>query len=170
MRAVAVGLALVFLAACGDGGGGTSAESFLDGSPRISDVEGRLVEVADDFSTITLDGDRVYEVDDDLLSFAAVDGSIQPLLRWESQYVQVGLEGDVADWVGGISAVADLPDEPAVAYFTDVLTEVDGSEAVFRSGTVLTLGDDVELPEELPAAVVATIDVETHRVAAIEPG
>ena len=167
---MATSVLLLGLAACGDGDGGTSAEAFLDGSPRPADAEGRLVDVADDFSTITLDGERVYEVDEDLLAFSAADGTVQPLLRWENQYVQVGLDGETVEWLGGISAVVDLPEAPVVAYFTDVLTEIDGAQAVFRSGTVLDLAEGLEPPTDLPAGVVATIDVEARRVVAIEPG
>ena len=162
--------ALSVLAACGDDDDGGGQPVVLDGSPRPADAEGRLVEVEGDFSTITLDGDRTYAVAEEFLSFAAVDGEVQPLLRWENQYVQVGLDGDEVVWLGGISAVVEVDDEPPVAYFTDVLTEVAESRATFRSGTVLTVGAGVEVPEDLPAAVVATIDVTEHEVTAFEPG
>lgn len=164
-----VGLGMLVSACGGDDDSVAGPAVELDGTPRIADVEGRLVEVADDFSTLTLEGDRTYDIDDDLLAFAATDASVQPVLRLVDQYVQVGLDGDTAIWIGGISAVVDLPDTDPVSYFTDVLTEVEGPVATFRSGTVLTLSDGVEAPSELPAAVVATIDVGAGEVTALEP-
>lgn len=165
-----VALALLVGACGGDDDAGAEAAVELDGTPRVADDEGHLTDVAADFSTITLDDDRSYDVSDDLLAFAAADASVQPVLRLVDQYVQVGLDGDTVVWIGGISTVVELPESPVVAYFTDVLTEVDGPEATFRSGTVLTLGADVEAPAELPAAVVATIDVASHEVSVLEPG
>lgn len=156
-------------AACGDDDGGDGPAVALDGTPRIADAEGWLVDVEGDFATLTLDGDRTYDVDDDLLAFAAADGSVQPLLRLVDQYVQVGLDGDTVEWIGALSSVIEVPGEPTVAYFTDVLTEVDDGRAIFRSGTVLTLGSGAEVPAELPAAVLATIDVSARTVVALAP-
>lgn len=160
-----------FLYACGDDDDGAAEPNVaLDGSPRPSDAEGTLVEVADDFSTLTLDGDRTYDVAEDLLAFSAIDGTVQPVLRWVGQYVQVGLEEGTVVWLGGISAVAELDDEPPVAYFTDVLVGMRGRRATFRSGTVLTLARGVDVASDLPAPVVATIDVDEREVVALEPG
>ena len=158
------------LAACGGGSSASAPAVALDGSPRVADDAGRLTEVADDFSTITLDGERRYVVDPELISFSAVDGSIQPLLRWRGQYVQVGLDDDTVTWVGGLAAVVDVPDEDPVVYFTDVLVEVDEGRLVFRSGTVLDAAGGVEPPSVPPVAVVATVDVASDRVVALEPG
>jgi hypothetical protein len=158
------------LLACGDDGGDDEPNVGLDGSPRPSDAQGRLVEVADDFSTLTLDGDRTYDVAEDLLAFAAIDGTIQPLLRWVGQYVQVGVEDGTVVWLGGISAVVELDGDAPVAYFTDVLVRAKGRQATFRSGTVLTLAGGVDAPGDLPAPVVATIDVGEREVVALEPG
>ena len=159
------------LVACGDDDEGAGEPNVaLDGSPRPADAEGTLVEVADDFSTLTLDGDRTYDVAEDLLAFAAIDGTVQPLLRWVGQYVQVGLEEGTVIWLGGISAVVELDDEAPISYFTDVLVRAKGRQATFRSGTVLTLGRRVDAPRDLPAPVVATIDVGGREVVALEPG
>lgn len=160
----------LFVSACGGDDDGAAPAVELDGTARPADAAGVLLDVADDFSTLTLDGDRTYEIDDDLLAFAAADASIQPVLRLVDQYVQVGLDGDTVVWIGAISAVVDLPDAEPVAYFTDVLEEVDGSTATFRSGTVLALASEIDAPADLPAAVVATIDVGNGQVVALEPG
>jgi hypothetical protein len=142
----------------------------LDGSPRPATEEGILVDVADDFSTLTLDGDRKLAVDPALVSFSAGDGKVVPLLRLRGQYVQLGVDDGVAEWIGGISAVVDLPPAAPVAYFTDVLVEIDDGVATFRSGTVLDLAPGVEPPGPAPVAVVATIDVGSRQITALEPG
>lgn len=160
-------------AGCGDGDAETAAAVALDGSPRVADDAGRLVDVAEDFSTLTLEdpsGTRTYELHPAFVSFSALDGSVQPLLQWRNQYVQVGLEGDQAWWLGGVAAVVEVPGSDAVAYFTDVLTDVDGASALFRSGTVLTLAPGVAPPAVPPVPVVATVETATHRVVALDPG
>lgn len=159
---------------CGDDDGGDEAAGFvaLDGSPRPADDSGVLTEVADDFSSLTLDGDRRFDIDEDLTSFAAADGSIQPVGRYVGNFVQVGLddEGGTVQWLGSIASVVSTPGEPATAYFTGVLIEVDDEgRLVFRSGTVLEADGSVVVPD-VPASVVATIDVESGTVTTIEPG
>ena len=162
------------VAGCGDDDGGDEAAGFvaLDGSPRPADDAGVLTEVADDFSSLTLDGDRRFDIHEDLTSFAAADGSIQPVGRYVGNYVQVGLddEGGTVQWLGSIASVVSLPDEPAKAYFTGVLIEVDDEHRlVFRSGTVLEADRSVDVPD-VPAAVVVAIDVESGTVTSIEAG
>lgn len=165
-------LGVVLLAACGDDGATGVADAMvpLDGSPRIADDAGRLVDIAEDFSSITLDGDRQYEVDPRLQSFSALDGSIQPLLKWRNQYVQVGLADDTVRWIGGVAAIVDVPGQDAAVYYTDVLVEQDGRRLVFRSGAVFDAATGVAPPSEPPVPVVATIDVATDQVVALERG
>lgn len=165
-------LGVVLLAACGDDDAAGVAEAMvsLDGSPRIADDAGRLVDIAEDFSSITLDGDREYAVDPRLQSFSALDGSIQPLLKWQNQYVQVGLAGDTVQWIGGVAAIVEVPGQDAAVYYTDVLAEQDGRRLVFRSGAVFDAAAGVAPPSEPPVPVVATIDVATDQVVALEPG
>lgn len=172
-RVAALALATVVAGCSGGDGEGTDAAVVLDGSPRVADDTGRLVEVAEDFSTLTLEdaaGARTYELHPAFVSFSALDASVQPLLRWRNQYVQVGLDGDEAVWLGGLAAVVDVPGAEPLAYFTDVLVESDGESATFRSGTVLPLAAGVAPPSAPPVPVVATVDVETHRIVALDPG
>ncbi len=161
------------LGACGDDDvAKTESAPFveLNGSPRTPDAEGVVTDVADDFSTLTLDGDRVYEIHKNLQSFAAGDGSIQPVIRWQGQYAQVGLDGDTVEWIGGIAAVVAVPDQPQVVYVPGVITKIDGDRLIFRSGLVLTAGAGIVAPSAPPVAVVATIDVASKLVTALEPG
>lgn len=176
-RTSAAALAVLALAvgACGDddaGGQTDKAHEFvpLDGSPRVPDDAGTVVAVADDFSTLALDGDRVFEIDERLQAFAAATGSIEPVREFVGQYVQVGTDGDTVQWIGRISAVAAQPDGRKLAYYVGVATEVDDRQVTFREGTVLELADGVELPGPVPVAVTATIDVTTNVVTAAEPG
>ena len=166
-------LAALVLAGCGGDDDDAAAGGFvaLDGTPRVADDAGVLTEVADDFSSLTLDGDRRFEIDEDLQSFAAADGSIQPVGRYVGNFVQVGLDdgGDTVQWLGSIASVVALPDQPAQAFFTGVLVDVDDGRLVFRSGAVLEAGESLETPDP-PAAVAATIDVGSGTVTAIEAG
>lgn len=169
--AAVLGVLLLALSACGgDDAAAVGSRPFvaLDGSPREPDDAGRLVDVADDFSTLTLDGGRRYRVDHRLQSFSALDGSIQPLIRWHNQYVQVGLDGDTVQWLGGVAAVVEVPGDDPVAYFTDVLVEVGDRQLVFRSGAVFDVAPGVTPPAAAPVAVVATIDVTANHVVALE--
>jgi hypothetical protein len=172
--ALVLAVAALGLAGCGgddDGDGGASGFVELDGTPRRADDAGVLTEVAEDFSSLTLDGDRRFDIHEELTSFAAADGSIQPVGRYVGNYVQVGLDddGDTVQWLGSIASIVDTADQPPVAYFTGVLVDVDDGRLVFRSGTVLEAANSVETPD-VPASVVATIDVESGTVTAIERG
>lgn len=165
---------LLVCAGCGGNGEGDDPDAVvLDGSPRVADDAGRLVDVASDFSSLTIEdgeGTRSYELHPGFVSFSAADGSIQPLLRWRNQYVQLGLDGDEARWLGGVAAIAEVAGSEPVAYYADVLVALDGDAAVFRSGAVLALGPGVELPAEPPVPVVASVDTATHRIVALDRG
>ncbi len=155
----------VVLSACsGDSGSSTPTTAVaLDGTPRYPDAEGVVVDIAADFSTITLDGGRTYRIQKDVQSFSALDGSTQQLLRRKGQYVQLGLNGDRVGWIAGIAALIRAAGQPPVAYYTGNLVEVRARKAVFEDGTVLTLGDALAAPEG-PVRVRATIDASAHVV------
>lgn len=158
-------LAVLFaLGACAGGDGQTAAGPIpLDGTPRHPDVEGVVEAIADDFSTITLDGDRVYELSPALQSFSTIDASIQPVRRRLGQYVLAGLDGDRMVWIAGVSAVVEAGDAPRVAYYTGNLVEVVDDRAIFEDGTVLTVDDGISAPDDA-TAVIVTIDAERHVV------
>lgn len=152
-------------AACSGGDGRSTPTTAvpLDGTPRFPDAEGVVVDIAADFSTITLDGDRRFGIEKDVQSFSALDGSTQRLLGRKGQYVQVGLRGDRVRWIGGIGALIRTPGRPDVAYFTGNLVQVDKGKAIFEDGTVLTLAPEVKALGGA-ARVRATIDASSHRV------
>lgn len=151
-------LALLGTAAACSGDDANAAKVWveLDGSPRPPDDEGVVTAIADDFSTITIDGERTYEISDTLQSFSTTDGSTQPLLRRLRQYVHVGLEGGTAVWVAGIAAVVDTG-EPLVFYRGEVSALRGGRSVAFTDGTVLRIADGVTLPKP-GDHVLATID------------
>lgn len=163
----------ILLAACGDDDAAGSARAFvsLDGSPRVPDTEGVVVDVAADFSTLTMDDGSVYEIHEDLQSFAAADGSIQPVIRWKGLYAQLGLAGDTVEWIGGVASVVSVPGQPAVVYITGVIVDVGSGRVTMRSGAVFRLGDGLSLSEdELPLSTTLILDVETRAITAIEAG
>jgi len=151
--------------ACVSGDDATSPTTAvpLDGTPRYPDAEGVVVDLAADFSTITLDGDRTYGIQEDVQSFSSLDGSTQPLLRRKGQYVQVGLRDGQVRWIAGIAAIVRAAGQPPVAYYTGNLVEVRAGKAIFEDGTVLTLGDGIAVPD-VGARLLATIDATLHRV------
>jgi len=149
--------AVALLGACG----GESEPDFkLDSSPRVADDEGVLT--AASRQRVTLDGERSYEVSDELVSFSTYDRSVQPLLGFEKRYVQVGLRDDKVIWLAGIGAV--VPGEPPRVFYTGSLRRVDKGRAYFVDGTVLRLADGLAAPPS-GQKVQARIDVKTRRVA-----
>ena len=172
--AVSLGGALG-VGACAGGGGDENGDGNgipLDGSPRVPDAEGVVVGLADDFSTLTLDGDRSYEVPEDVQSFSSVDGSTQPLRRRVGQYVHLGLDGSSVEWVAGIAAVVKGGAEGDRVYYTGELRKVAGSRLDFADGTVLRLADGLDsgpLVEAEGEQVLVTIDPAKRAVVAVDP-
>jgi hypothetical protein len=151
------------LGACGRGGG-DDGHVALDGSPRVPDVEGVVAKLADDFSTLTLEGGRTYEIPKDVQSFSTVDGSTQPLRRRVGQYVQLGLDGRTVRWVAGFSAVVDGPSGPVV-YYTGTLRKAVGARLEFADGTVLRLAPGAgSVSQAVGERVLASIDPERRVV------
>lgn len=90
---------LALLAARGRGGGHSTF--VLDNAARIPDDEGVVTAV--DLSSITLDRQRAYRIEDDLVTFSNIDLQTVPLLFTKGQYVQVGADGDTARWIGTVA-------------------------------------------------------------------
>lgn len=149
-------------AGCSDNGG-PGEQVVLDGRPRVPDVEGVVQVVSRD--RLVLDGGRRYDVADKPQSFSTYTLATVSLLGRKGQYVQVGLDGDVAVWVASIGAVTELGGKPTVVY-TGKLESVDGGRAVFEDGTVLRLASGVTSPVR-QGFVRAEIDPSTHEVRAL---
>ncbi|MGH8993428.1 MAG: hypothetical protein ACRDZ7_18110 [Acidimicrobiia bacterium] len=152
---------MLALIGAGCSGGGDDDRVVLDGSPRFPDVEGVVEKISRE--RITLDGDRSYKVADDLASFSTYDLSATPMLHRKGQYVQLGLDGDTAEWMAGIGVVVRAPDKPPVVFYNGYLLHVDEGQAVFRNGTVLRLADGVKSPGD-QGLLRAEIDPARHRV------
>lgn len=125
-----------------------------------------------DGMSLTLDGERSYQVSEQLRSFSALDLSIQPLADVDGAYVQVGVDGQTIVWVGRIARI--VPSDPPRVYYVGRLARIedseDGRRAVFREGTVLTLGDSVEPPAGSTDQILQVeIDPTAHRVVALRP-
>ena len=150
LRAAALLLGVLAFAggvgAC-SGGDADKPSIALDGSPRVPDVEGLVDKVADDFSTLTLDGDRTFPISKKTQSFSTVDATTQPLRRWVGQYVHVGLGDDrEVEWVAGIAAVVPAADGTQAVYYSGELRKAEGRRLEFADGTVLRLVDGTEPP------------------------
>jgi hypothetical protein len=165
----AIGLfgAAAVLASCSSDDASGAATTFvrLDGSPREPDGAGIVAEIAEDFSTIEIDG-RTFAIAEDLQSFSSIDGSTQPLRRRLDQYVHVGLDGDTVVWIAGIGSVVTAAERDVVLYQGTVAAAADDSFA-FEDGTVLELADGVDSPE-VGVRVIATIDVERDLVTRLD--
>jgi hypothetical protein len=156
---------LVLVAACG----GESSDVALDGSPRVPDVEGVVVSIADDASSIELDGGRTFQLERDLESFSTTDGSTTPVRSWQDKYVHLGVEGKTARWIAGVASVVEQG-EQELGYYIGVLNRVQGQRLEFKDGTVLRLDGDLDVPEEaLGHRYMATIDVADRVVVALSP-
>lgn len=156
-------------AACGRGEE-TTAPVVLDGSPRTADDEGVITALDVPGRTLTLDGERSYQVSEQLRSFSALNLSIQPLADAKGAYVQVGLDGRTVVWLGRIAQV--VPTKPPRVYYVGRFGRVedseDGRRVVFGEGTVLALADGVEPPAGAEGEVLqAEIDPAAHRVVAL---
>ena len=139
-RSAAVVVALVLsLASCGRGGGDDGFA--LDGSPRVPDDEGIVTAV--DHESVTLDGERTYDVDRGLASFSAIDLSTVPLLFAEGQYVQVGTDGDRLVWLSTIAKPL-AGSRPLVLLAGEVERVVDGTVEL-ANGTVLRLDEALDV-------------------------
>lgn len=146
----------------------------VDGSPRGPDDAGVLTSLADDFSSLVLDGGTAYEVSPAVQSFASVDGSTQPLAGRVGQYVHVGLDDETVVWVAGLGAVVRLAGQPEEVLYLGRITAARGSTIELQDGTVLELADGVTVPgdasRDAPLAAVLTIDVASDRVVEVVPG
>lgn len=148
---------MLLLGACSGGGGD---ELVLDGTPRRPDAEGVVTAIS--FQEIRLDGGRTYKVSKELQSFSTYDLAATPMLQRKGQYVQLGVDGDVAEWMAGIGVVVRAAGRKPVVFYNGDLVEVDGDEAVFADGTVLTLAEGAAagVPK---GPVRAEINPSTHR-------
>lgn len=169
--AALLGLAALTAGACG--GGDPAATIKLDGSPRVPDDEGVVTSVDVEGRRLILDGERDYEVSEQLKSFSALDLSTQPLADTEGAYVQVGLSDDIVVWIGRIAQL--VPTEPPAAFYVgrfESIREIEGiRRAVFGEGTVLQLDEGVEPPEGAEGQVLqAQIDPKSHSVTSLGSG
>ncbi len=131
-------------AACG----GDDGEAFtLDSSPRVPDDEGVVTAVS--VERVTIDGERTYDVSDELVSFTSASRNVRPLLNFEHHYVHIGLKDDKVVWLGGIGPV--VQGSPPAVYYTGGFRRVEDGRAVFTDGTTLAIGKDVPQP---PAGMV----------------
>lgn len=153
-----VAAAVLAVGGCGSGEG-----DIRDGRARFPDDQGVVTEITT--ASITLDGQRTYEVSDRLAAFNTYSLELEPMLGRADQYVQIGLDGDTMIWMAGIGAVVPL--DPPSAFYVGELDEVveddDGRAAVFVDGTVLRLAPGVEAPGS-DGPLQARIDVRRHQV------
>ncbi len=176
MLAAATLAALVGVGCSNDGGTDSAPPATfvaLDGTPRPPDDAGVLTSLDEEFASLVLDGEIVYDLSPAVQSFASIDGSTQPLLGRVGQYVQVGLEGDTVVWVAGLGAVVRLDSQPDEVVYLGRISRVRDSTLELQDGTVLELADGVrvagEPSPESPLAAVLTIDVASDRVVEVVP-
>ena len=169
--------AVVVAVVVGVGGGGCTRHSsippgavVLDGSPRVPDVEGVAVQVAKDFSTVTLDDHRTYKLAAKVQSFSTVDGSTQSIRARTGQYVQAHLRGGRIVWLAWVGAVDRTDPNHPVAYYIGTLRARAGDRLEFKDGTVLRASAGANLTGVAAGArLLATIDVTPRRVVGVAP-
>ncbi len=156
---------MLMVAFAGCSRGGADDRLVLDGSPRHPDAEGVVEKIS--VEEITLDGDRTYPVSDELQSFSTYDLAASPMLGRRGQYVQLGLDGDEAQWMAGIGVVIRAPGVSPVVLYNGHLLRIANGEAIFRDGTVLKLAAGVRSPVP-DGPVRAEIDPRTRTVRALQ--
>lgn len=149
--------ALLFLTACTD-------EDPATANARFPDAEGVVTSVS--FEEIEIDGETRYPIDPEVQSFSTYNANVIPLLSWQNKYVHLGLDDGQVVWVAGIGVVDSKADPPTVYYVGGVLVKVDKNKAIFQDGTVLTLAEGVEPPEQ-GISVLALIDVNQDKVVSL---
>lgn len=134
----------------------------LDGSPRVSDVQGVITQATP--TMIELDGER-YEVDKDVVVFSTYNRKIIGLSRAIGDYVHVGLEGKKAVWIARVGRVLRTDPAKPVVIYQGTLKRVAASRLDFTDGTVLTLAKGLTVPASRTARVSdVVINVTTDRV------
>lgn len=146
----------ISLGACG----GSKAVVRLDGSPRHADVEGVVVNAG--AAGMTLDGRRSFKVSDKVVSFSTYNGALVPLASTVGAYVQAGVKGKTVVWVGKIGPVTTDASGHRTVQYQGTLVKVDGSDLVFKDGTVLRLGKGLKAPANPLGPVYAVIDADKH--------
>lgn len=147
------------VAACA---GGADPVVKLDGSPRHPDVEGVVVEASAD--GIVLDGDRKFSVSTKLISFSTYNREVVALASTRGSYVQAGLRDKTIVWLSKIGPVVTDAQGHSTAQYQGELVDVDLPHLIFEDGTVLTLEDGLEPPEDPLGPLYAVIDAKKHVV------
>ncbi len=134
---------------------------------RVPDDIGIATDVT--LGRIQLDGERTYEMHEQVESFATRSHRVTALLSWEKKYVHVGVEDDKARWIAGIGI--PIGDDPPLVTYSGVFESFDeeSRRVTFEDGTVLEFADDVEVPDEEGREIVVQIDTERDRVTRITP-
>lgn len=150
---------MVLAASCSD-----DPSVLEDGGPRPPDDAGVATDVT--FDRIVLDGERTYEIDQSVESFATRSKHVTSLLSWEGRYVHVGLNDEHrAVWIAGIGLVSG---DPEIVRYSGVFESFDEGErtATFEDGTVLEFDRGVEPPRR-GREVVVVIEVDRDVVTEI---
>ncbi len=132
-------LILATLSACSSNGSVLESDE-----PRLPDDVGIVSDST--LERIQLDGERTYQLRDDVESFKTRSHAITALLSWEGKYVHIGLDDDKkVRWIAGIGTVSG---EPKRVYYSGIFERFDrGSRrAFFEDGTVLRLADGLGAP------------------------
>jgi hypothetical protein len=139
--------------------GATETESaYRAGVPRFPDDEGVVTDV--NFERLTIDGQRKYEISQDVESFSTYDGTILSLLVHKNRYAQLGLDGKTVVWISGIGLVLE---DKTVVYVGEV-SKADEKRLIFKDGTVLQLHPRVSTPPAAGQRIKALILPDKHQI------
>lgn len=157
MRGAGVLAALVLLlGACG--AGSEKPVVLLDGSPRVPDAEGVVIEASRE--GITLNRNRTYKVSPELIAFSTYNRKPIQLASTIGDYVHVGLDDGEVQWIALIGVVVVDAEGHKTAAYQGKLVRIDGRRLEFKDGTVLTLQQGLVAPADGLGDVYAAIDVD----------
>ncbi len=133
----------------------------LDGSPRVPDIEGVVTSVSRE--RLSLDGDRKYPVDDDLIAFSTYNRRAVALAGAKGKYVHIGLRDGEVVWLGQIGVV-QVEDTKRTVVYQGNLKSVSGRRMTFADGTVLRLAPGLTPPADVRGSTLVVIDPDRHVV------
>lgn len=166
-RRVAAALVAVAVAvgACSSGDDGNGGPVALDGSRRDPDTAGVIESATRD--AVVVDGKR-YRLARAVQVFSTITLEPVPLVGRVGQYAQLGTSGNTADWIAVFGAAAMVPGRGRVTFYTGELRDVDGDDLVFKDGTVVRSGRNVDVPRSVVGKQVnVEIDVKTDRAQSV---
>lgn len=154
--AAAALLAAFSIAACGDTAPPTSVT--LDGTPRVPDGSGIVVEAGAD--RLELAEGTIFGYAEEFVSFATATQELVPVRGTPGDFVLYAVHDDELRWLGVVSAVVTVDGERRAYHGGRFVERDEEQRLVFADGTVLPAAPGLEDP---PTGRVSTVTIDPER-------